>query len=80
MKRFILMAFYYLLRGRYGSRTVLREQSDERQWQAASRRCQDELVKKCKHDGCASKAVSADGKLLHGAAKNSFMAKSMRAA
>jgi hypothetical protein len=29
---------------------------------------------------CGSKAVSADGKPLHGAAKNSFMAKCMRGA
>ena len=30
------------------------------------------FVKKCKRDACAGKAVSAEGKPLHGAAKNSF--------
>jgi hypothetical protein len=35
-------------------------------------------VKKCKTDACEPKAVSAEGKPLHGAAKNSFMAKCKR--
>jgi hypothetical protein len=38
------------------------------------------FVRKCKRDACGSKAVSAEGKPLHGAAKNSFMAKCMRTA
>jgi hypothetical protein len=32
-------------------------------------------MKKCMADSCASKAMSADGKPLSGAAKNSFMTK-----
>jgi hypothetical protein len=38
------------------------------------------FVKKFKRDAWGSKAVSAEGKALHGAAKNSFMAKCMRSA
>jgi len=32
-------------------------------------------MKKCMADSCAGKAMSADGKPLSGAAKNSFMKK-----
>jgi hypothetical protein len=38
------------------------------------------FVRKCKRDACSSKAVSAEGKPLHGAAKKSFMTKCMRTA
>jgi succinate dehydrogenase/fumarate reductase-like Fe-S protein len=38
------------------------------------------FVKKCKRDACGSQAVGANGKPLHGAAKNNFMAKCMRGA
>jgi len=38
------------------------------------------FVRKCKRDTCGGKAVSAEGKPLHGAAKKSFMAKCERGA
>jgi hypothetical protein len=37
-------------------------------------------VKKCNQDACDGKAVSAEGKPLSGAAKNSFVKKCMKAA
>jgi hypothetical protein len=37
-------------------------------------------VKRCKRDACEGKAVSAEGKPLSGAAKNSFTKKCMKAA
>jgi hypothetical protein len=33
------------------------------------------FVKKCKRDACKGRAVSKEGKTLHGAAKNNFMIK-----
>ena len=69
-----------LPRGRYGSGAVLRQQGSGRERQGAARPAKMSFVKKCKRDVCGSKAVSAEGKPLHGAAKNSFMTKCMRAA
>jgi hypothetical protein len=37
-------------------------------------------VRKCKRDTCEAKAVSAEGKPLHGAAKKSFTRKCMTTA
>ncbi len=69
-----------LPRGRNGCGAILQEPSGEREQQGASRRAKTSFVKKCKRDNCAGKAVSAEGKPLHGAAKNSFMRKCMTTA
>lgn len=71
--------YFFCYRHRDGA--VLRKLGGEQGRQAASRRgAKTSFVNKCKRDACERKAVSKEGKSLHGAAKNSFMAKCKKAA